>query len=1474
MNELLSQFGRLPKVVQALMLLVAGGGAVGAFQLMGWQNALATIVFGGALVGLMLLGYSQWLRFQSGRRASPMEQAIRGNAGAAPIGIAEPARRARLDDLRASFEKGVQKFRDAGKNLYALPWYVLVGESGSGKTEAIRHCNVGFPPGLQDQLQGAGGTLNMNWWFTNHAVILDTAGRLMFEEVKPGTTNEWHEFLKLLRRARPNCPVNGMLLVIPADSLIRDSAEAIEKKAGRIAEQLDSIQRSLGVRFPVYVVVTKCDKINGFREFFDGIADPGLQHQMMGWSNPAPLDTPFDPEQIDQHLRTVATRLQRRRLALLQDPVHTEDPRARRIEQVDALFEFPDAFMDIAPRLKRYLQMVFVAGEWSAKPLFLRGIYFTSSMREGEELDAKLAAALRIPIENLAGGGKVWDRERAYFLRDLFMGKVFKEKGLVTRASDTRAQQRKRRNVLYGTSAVGVLALAAITYLGMRDLGRNIQEPATFWRGLDQAISRWAQTTGGAAALKTGPVFPIVTYNKDSGQHNYRGGAGNLDAADLLNPLPIPGEDKRFGAMPIVMREQSGRVIRVPMAYVPMARVMGDNFSDMATSERREAVRAYCIRSVVQPLVSLTAEDFRRRREAAPGEPVVNTERGVAALAQLLRLEVMLAGAQSQPADKRIPSGIELRPLADYLLGERGAAGSATDLADALADLERFQPMAAWLFDPAASTADKLTLPLRPDEVAFRPSVSELTQWAESLTRIDSESGGGYRRVNELLTIVAECGAREAALHELGAPDQSTRPWKDWIEDWNRRREALAEVASRLTPAIESEADPEIKRLAGSGELVAAFDRVLREQQRTQEVRLRRLLDELSPLERVASESGSTDVAGSLGGLRDLRRALDQAVAAQQPGREGDAVRQRREQAAQLGPAILRDRGLERRLELYAAAQTRLSQPLAWTPQTTERGKPGEQLLNMLTPSPASASEAVAGGESGDGTRRLLQQADRVADRRTAVALVRLVNQLRPGAGGRLSDQVAVLAARPEATGLKLATLPMTDDAARIDPRFAPAAAAACLRDIYAAASVAADTRLLVGEDLAATDRDDLRALANDARTYLRELATYWTTDLISPRGLYNVRVESWQQFRGSCQNAEDLRARLTGAVEMLEQAAASIGTLKSCPAVAADRESDAAVAQVVDWAARSRAALNAEWRSAERVMGSFAGLGDEPVTAAGKLRSENARECWLEKCFSLGESRCLLTPYMQSVFGEGLMRLAAESGVRTAADVRELTTTFSKFPLVRWSSEAGDLSEAEVASARKMLERLLPDSAAASGGVICDNLRGPTPELVSALKELFSGGPLTAERDRLQEMKRRAEMLNADRAGRGVDVLLLSTQGLTPTGAWLADTNRYIRLDGAAVQGGACRGTREVSATGELLGTIPLRSGEVAVAGFARDANCAAAPDVRLGLPSRWVPIYLLDLSGGRSASGAFDVIVPLDDGKRSIPLRVRFPS
>ena len=305
---MLSGFSNMPNSIKVGATTV-GGGTLGfvAHHLFGVRG-LILLAVSVLIVILLLAVYAVILRQRRHKRAERLGREIRQGIAAAPQGVNQADMIARLDDLRKKFEKGLDTFKAAGKDMYSMPWYVLVGEPGSGKTEAIRNSNVGFPPGLHDDFQGAGGTINMNWWFTNYAVILDTAGRLMFEDVQAGATSEWKEFLALVRQCRPNCPVNGMILVIPADSLIKDTAEQIETKGAQIAQQFDTIQRTLDVRFPVFVLITKCDLINGFREFFDDLNDPSLQHQMLGWSNPASIDQPFDPDQVSMHLATVHQR--------------------------------------------------------------------------------------------------------------------------------------------------------------------------------------------------------------------------------------------------------------------------------------------------------------------------------------------------------------------------------------------------------------------------------------------------------------------------------------------------------------------------------------------------------------------------------------------------------------------------------------------------------------------------------------------------------------------------------------------------------------------------------------------------------------------------------------------------------------------------------------------------------------------------------------------------------------------------------------------------------------------------------------------------------------------------------------------------------------------------------------------------------------------------------------------------------------
>ena len=55
---------------------------------------------------------------------------------------------------------------------------MIIGAPGSGKTTALRNSGLQFP--LSDKMgeeavRGVGGTRNCDWWFTNEAILLDTA---------------------------------------------------------------------------------------------------------------------------------------------------------------------------------------------------------------------------------------------------------------------------------------------------------------------------------------------------------------------------------------------------------------------------------------------------------------------------------------------------------------------------------------------------------------------------------------------------------------------------------------------------------------------------------------------------------------------------------------------------------------------------------------------------------------------------------------------------------------------------------------------------------------------------------------------------------------------------------------------------------------------------------------------------------------------------------------------------------------------------------------------------------------------------------------------------------------------------------------------------------------------------------------------------------------------------------------------------
>jgi hypothetical protein len=1236
----------------------AGGGAaaLGSASYLIYRVASPQLLYyisiGTLLVAVLMGGFYWLLQKYRQRKAKPMERGLRDNLAATPQGVAEPARRARLDDIRKNFEDGVEKFKSAGKNLYSLPWYVLVGEPGSGKTEAIRHCNVGFPPGLQDQLQGVGGTINMNWWFTNHAVVLDTAGRLMFEEVDPGATNEWREFLKLLRTNRPNCPINGMLLCIPADSLIKDTADTLERKGAKIAQQLDQIQRALSVRFPVFVMITKCDLINGFREFFEDITDPTLQHQMMGWSNPAPLDESFNPELVTDHLQTVAARLKRRRLGLLLDPVNAEDPSARRTDQVDALYALPHSLMTIAPRLRRYLEMIFVAGEWSAKPLFLRGIYFTSSMREGSALDAELAEVLGVPVESLPEG-KVWQRDRAYFLRDLFMNKVFREKGLVTNATNAKRHQRRRKAVVLASGFLAVVALGLFTWWGISSFQKSIGAESQYWAAAAKT-DKWDENNYWVPIVS--PEFP--------GSPNYPyGGSNEIKLAD--GSTVLVGKF-HYDTMKLVQSD-----IKVPWVF-SLASVFGSDIN----ANRRQAQAALFEAGVIRPLV-----DSARRLILKPGAKW--SPKATAALLQLVLLEKQ--GAYSAEAGRIDPNALfqyVLKDAQDYKNYRQN-------------DLRNFNEVMDWTYG-----AGQQLWPPRATWPGAESSVAAVDMGVESF--IDFwKSGGGIEAsgilgaISVLKDALVRYGQAEEELirvddryaNEPAQPD--TKETLDKVAgDWSGRLAAVTREAGKIDAAMEA-----VK--LGNRTLVQAYDVTIAERMARANTPHEELIAAAKP-----KKPDPTDAV-----RKHLVAVEDKVGNSLSTLKEQYQKDKQRQELTVLDPLYLdfvdvRDESLRKALKAERARLFAVRREMYKTSNAELVKQDPVPEMAGLAPTVAAVQQAADGADRKIGDLYSLSPkgfrfddaqtvskfvTDRLAKRKQIYALLKGVLESAPKTADAVAGEVAKAAkekiARPVIPGTKFKKDEMFPD------KFHPKAAAATFGGWTTIASYAVPA---AGSPTAADviNRTELAALyqsRQDAYTaYLDQYQSYWTKEVLADLAYGSASWKDFQkdligmQVRTVTENLEGLGRTIVSSLKEIEAVVPAAGKPKY-DQVLGDLSRDIGRFGLATYGGSWEAWLR-RWKD----------LGADGEAARKVILAKTPSQFIDDYIpFSAGVDTMISEKYWKELAYTGLGVLAKEVNINVQAQY-EAVLKYKRFPLGKPVETEKELTADEAVAAMKALATVL----------------------------------------------------------------------------------------------------------------------------------------------------------------------------------------
>ena len=330
--------------------------------------------------------------------------------------------------LRERFEEAVailKQKRRTGHSLYELPWYVIIGAPGSGKTTALVNSGLHFP--LEQRsgkgaLRGVGGTRNCDWWFTDEAVFLDTAGRYTTQDSDADADSAgWSEFLKLLQKYRKRRPVNGVILTISAQDLMAQGHGNREAHVAAARRRLNELNKELNVQLPVYLMVTKVDLVAGFTEYFDDVVQEG-RAQVWGVTFPYEVTTSGKAaEAFPNEFDALMSRLNERVFARLD-----EERDARRRTKI---FGFPQQMAALRDLLSGFVVDVFASTRFDQQ-ILLRGVYFTSGTQEGTPIDRLLGAIGRrfavAPEAVIAPPG----RGKAYFIERLLKEVMFAESGL------------------------------------------------------------------------------------------------------------------------------------------------------------------------------------------------------------------------------------------------------------------------------------------------------------------------------------------------------------------------------------------------------------------------------------------------------------------------------------------------------------------------------------------------------------------------------------------------------------------------------------------------------------------------------------------------------------------------------------------------------------------------------------------------------------------------------------------------------------------------------------------------------------------------------------------------------------------------------------------------------------------------------------------------------------------------------------
>jgi type VI secretion system protein ImpL len=491
-----------------------------------WIGIVVSVVCVTAFLAVLIIR-----KIRAKMRASALETELLRQASQ-QADSSRPDRRIEVQRLQAQMKAAIDALkrtrlgsRSGQAALYALPWYVIIGPPAAGKTTALTQSGLGFisPPGSgSSKVRGTAGTRNCDWWFSPHAILLDTAGRLATGE---DDRDEWLAFLDTLRKFRSRRPLEGVVIALSVEDLLSASEVQLEEIAKTLRARADEVMSRLEMVLPLYVVLTKVDLLAGFVDFWGDLgksaraqtwgASFGFEEELL--EPEAAVSAEFDVLERVLHARML-TRLGSEPLA---------ETRAK-------ILQFPLEFAVLRRPLTAFIAELCQANPYQETPL-LRGFYFSSGTQTGRQLDhvlANMSRGFNLPLAAVAQTKQ--PTPQSYFVTELFQKVIFPDRDLGLGSASRHKRRSIRQAVQAALVALAVLAIvipAVLSYVENSDLARATARDAAQSLALERAPGAGAAATAGALDLL---MQRVQVLERAADAFHVRGYLGPYAAQELL----------------------------------------------------------------------------------------------------------------------------------------------------------------------------------------------------------------------------------------------------------------------------------------------------------------------------------------------------------------------------------------------------------------------------------------------------------------------------------------------------------------------------------------------------------------------------------------------------------------------------------------------------------------------------------------------------------------------------------------------------------------------------------------------------------------------------------------------------------------------------------------------------------------------------------------------------------------------------